>query len=122
MANLLLVDDDPELRELLVLVLGRRGHKVTALAQDAVDWLRGPDQQAATPGAALIDLGLSSGRSGLDEIRELRRAGFTGRIVAMSADNDARVAAAARAAGAAGFIGKPFEFEHLFEVLDGNAS
>jgi CheY-like chemotaxis protein len=71
---------------------------------------------------ALVDLHLAHGRSGLDEIRALRNAGFNGRIVAMSADDDAHSEQSAHAAGADGFIAKPFQFTQLFEVLDGNVA
>lgn len=137
----LLIDDDEEVRELLLLCLDGRGLRVCGgasleqLQVDGLPLLRQSEHKSiatATEGnklsklgdydGALVDLHLAQGRSGLDEIRRLRASGFDGRIVAMSADDDARSEESARAAGADAFIAKPFQLLQLFEVLDGNAA
>lgn len=118
-ARVLLVDDDDEVRELVVALLSVQGAQVTAMPGLS------PADAALMPDAvdcALIDLELGSHGSGLQVIRALRGAGFNGRIIATSANDEQPVAARAVAAGATAFIGKPFDFERLFGMLDGNVA
>lgn len=115
----LLVDDDDEVRELVAALLAAQGARVIALPGLGVEVA--PDL-AHNIDCALIDLELGSQGSGLQAIRALRQAGFNGRIVATSANDDQPVAARAVAAGATAFIGKPFDFEQLFGMLDGNVA
>lgn len=117
--RILVIDDDDEVRELLSALLVRQGAEVQAVAglerEAAQVWARSIDR-------VLVDLDLGTHGSGLDAIRALRQAGFNGRIVATSADGGQPVAARASAAGATAFIGKPFDFERLFRMLDGNVA
>jgi DNA-binding response OmpR family regulator len=67
--NLLVVDDESELRELLVRLFTRDGHRVTAVAdaRSAID--RASTQQFD---CVLLDVALGAGPDGVDVCRELR--------------------------------------------------
>ena len=115
----LLVDDDDEVRELVAALLAAQGAQVIALPGLGAE---AAHEMASHIDSALIDLELGAQGSGLQAIRALRQAGFNGRIVAASANDEQPVAARAVAAGATAFIGKPFDFEQLFGMLDGNVA
>ena len=106
--NILVVDDDPEIRALLVRYLGGHGFAVdvaadgtqlrAALARQAVDLI-------------LLDLGLP-GEDGLVLLRELQQ-DWRGPVIVVSGRGDAIERVVGLELGADDYVAKPFEFREL---------
>lgn len=111
--SILVVDDDPISRELVALLLGSEGHRVTKVSSgmEALDAL---SQVAASdrPNAILVDLRMP-GLSGAKLAQRLRsQAGVDVRIVAMSATEPASTAQFD------GFLLKPIDTALLVRILE----
>ncbi len=105
-ATILVVDDEPAVRQMLELILAAEGFRVTS-STDGVDALRAVE--AALPAVVLTDL-MMPRLDGHGLIARLRTAQVPVRgIIAMSAVD----VAAARPPGADLFIAKPFDIDQL---------
>lgn len=113
--TILCVDDSPSIRQMVNLSLTGAGYAVVQ-AVDGVDGLR----MAATAQASLIitDLNMPN-MNGLQFIREIRKmpayAGVP--ILFLTTESDAALKQEAKAAGATGWITKPFQQEQLVAVV-----
>jgi CheY-like chemotaxis protein len=101
--SVLVVDDDDAFRNLLARVVHGWGHVVVAEAGSVAEALT--RAEALRPDAVLIDLGLPDG-DGFSLARALRAKPWPMRVVLFSSDGDRANAAAARRAGAVGFVRK----------------
>jgi two-component system, LuxR family, response regulator FixJ len=110
----LLVDDDPALRESLTLALHLAGYAVKAFASAEELLSSVPDGQA---GCLLLDLRMP-GMSGLDLQRELGGRGCVLPIIFMSAFGDIPTTVHALKAGALDFLEKPFSARRLVERVE----
>ncbi len=112
-ANLLVVEDDAELRELLGRLLGDEGYLVDT-AQDGQAGLH----RALTRryDAMVIDRGLP-GIDGLDLIGRLRKQGVTTPVLVLTAYGALPDRVAGLDAGAEDYLVKPFEVEELLARL-----
>ncbi len=112
-AKVLVVDDEPLIREIILRLLAQRGHRGTAVESAAA--------AAAALSAAAYDLVLldnvlqgTTGMQALGGLAKLTRApiyimsGYTG--------DDTRVDVVLL--GAAGFLPKPLDFNSIFAVID----
>lgn len=110
MAKLLVVDDDPENREIVVAVLRNAGHEVeeAASVDEALERIarRRFDQ-------ILSDV-LMPGRTGLELARILREESGAPPIVLMSGTSNEQEA---KANGAAGFLAKPIAVDDLLAAI-----
>ena len=106
MARILVVDDDPRMRDSLRRALVRLDHEVTEAGglDEALERLAQPVDLLVT------DIRLGAG-SGLDLIARARRDGLAERIVAMTGFGSIDVAVDAMRLGADDFIEKPFRLE-----------
>ena len=115
MATILTVDDSPSVRQMIKLVLGPAGHTVVE-AGDGSEGLT----KAKAQGFDLVitDLNMPV-MNGLEMIRGLRALpSFTGvPIVFLTTESDDGVKQQAKAAGATGWITKPFKPEQLLAVV-----
>ncbi len=112
--SILVVDDDPDIREALVDVLTDHGYSARAVAngREALDYLRG----GARPSLILLDLmmpvmdGLQFRQEqvGDPELRELP-------VFVISAGND--VSQSAAALGVAGAMRKPIDLDKLLDIV-----
>jgi DNA-binding response OmpR family regulator len=111
--HILLAEDDPQLGESLKAALTLDGYVVTWLTRgDAVaDAVLG-----AACDAVLLDIGLP-GRSGLDALRELRRRGYAGPVMLLTARDAVADRVAGLDVGADDYLGKPFDMDELFARL-----
>lgn len=111
--RLLLVEDDPNVAEVLTGLLQAQGHHVTHAAHGlaALTEVAMHDFDAA-----LLDLDLP-GIDGLALARQLRRQAFVQPIVAVTARADAQAEPAAMEAGFDGFLRKPLTGEMLADAL-----
>jgi DNA-binding response OmpR family regulator len=103
--NLLVVDDESELRELLVRLFTRDGHRVTAVAdaRSAID--RASTQQFD---CVLLDVALGAGHDGIDVCRELRARRNVVPIIMLTARDSEADAVLGLEAGADDYVTKPF--------------
>lgn len=111
---ILICDDEPPLRELIKAVLGDGYRYVEAEDVDQAEALL----SAMTPEAIVLDVMLP-GKSGIEFLEELRdRREQTIPVVVVSAWQSADDQRTALAAGAAAFVGKPFDPKDLASVVE----
>src|SRR6185503_3606384 len=111
-ATVLVVEDDDEVRGVLVRELGSRGYRV----QEASDGRGALERwEASRPDVILLDLGLPD-MDGLDVIRRIRRDAMTP-IVILSARFAEREKVEALERGADDFVTKPFGLDELHARL-----
>ena len=113
--RILVVDDDPTLRELIALGLRRSGFEVSCAedGHDALHQLAGPP-----PDAIVADL-MMPGMDGIELCTTIRDTPALARVpvVVLSARAFAADRAAARRAGADAYIQKPLDVDHLVSTL-----
>ncbi|HTI96368.1 MAG TPA: response regulator [Rudaea sp.] len=106
--HLLIVDDDPEIRALILRYFGGHGFRVSA-ASDGVAMRMTIAQQAVD--VILLDLGLS-GEDGLELTRYLR-AHWTGAIVIVTGRGEPVDKVVGLELGADDYVAKPFDLREL---------
>ena len=116
MGTILLVDDDPKILKMLTRRLKKAGHEI----HSAENGKAGIEKIASglTPGMILMDMNMPV-MGGDEATRTLRRNGYEGLIVALSASVTARDSGRALQAGCNCFIPKPVEadFEERIRQL-----
>lgn len=115
MATILTVDDSPSIRQMIKVVLGPAGHNVI----EAGDGKQGLEQAKANrPALVITDLNMPV-MNGLELIKALRATptlpGLP--IVFLTTESNDAVKQEAKAAGATGWITKPFKPEQLLAVV-----
>ena len=113
-ANILTVDDSASIRMTTRIALSNAGYAVT----EAVDGLDGLNKaKAGTFDLIVTDLNMPN-MNGLEMIQELRKsAAHTGiPIIFLTTESDAEMKTKAKAAGATGWVTKPFDAEHLVKI------
>lgn len=108
----LVVDDDPDIRESVADVLSSEGYRVTT-ANDGLDALGA--LAVDPPSLVLLDMRMPR-LDGWGFAAELRRRGLAVPVVVMTAARDARAWAAE--IEAQGFISKPFLITELLAVVE----
>jgi two-component system nitrogen regulation response regulator NtrX len=103
-AQILLIDDEPNIRATLAAVLGDAGYSVTTCAS-AEEALGLPEVESRF-GLAVVDLALP-GMDGLAAFKELRGRGFAGELVMISGHATLESAMKAAREGAFDFLEKP---------------
>src|SRR5215218_2584281 len=116
-AHLLLVEDDPTLRELVVQVLREEGYHAHSAPDGAsgLALLARPD--APPVGAVLLDLRLPDMDGPTFAASYRRRPGPLAPLVVFTAASPAEAAAAAAQLGAAGVVPKPFDLDDLLAAV-----
>ncbi len=109
MARILVVDDEPHIRDVVGAYLEREGHEVTGAAdgQGALDRAR-----ADRPDLIVLDVMLP-GRSGFDVLRDLRAEGSPAAVILLTARDDVIDRVAGLEIGADDYVTKPFEPREL---------
>jgi len=116
--RVLVVDDEPALREVLSLRLTEWGHDVRTIA-DAVDALRELDLRP--PDIVLCDVVLP-GSSGLALLRRIKEHNPRLPVVMITAHGNIDSAVEAMKAGASDFLTKPLDHHMLHALLEATAS
>jgi two-component system response regulator FixJ len=106
-SEIIIVDDDPSVRDALSVVFSLEGYHVTSFA-DGQSLLSAA--RARTPSCILLDVNMP-GRSGLDILRELNAQAYPAPIFIISGQGDIPMAVDAIKHGALDFIEKPFNAE-----------
>jgi two-component system, chemotaxis family, chemotaxis protein CheY len=116
--NILIVDDDSDIREAVADALVHEGHQVQMAAngREALDWLKGVPLSQPLPGLILLDLMMPilDGRGFLRELRKLNRLALIPVFVFSAHDDAIDVAAALKTAG---FLRKPLRMDDLLGVV-----
>ncbi len=115
MATVLAVDDSPSIRQMIKVVLGPAGHTIIE-AGDGAEGIAKAKTSAL--GLVITDLNMPV-MNGLDMIKNLRTLpALTGvPILFLSTESDEGIKQQAKAAGATGWITKPFKPEQLLAVV-----
>jgi DNA-binding response OmpR family regulator len=112
-ARIMLVDDEPQFREMLAEYLGGEGFEVfeAGSGEEAV-----PLVPTRRPDVVLLDL-MMNGIGGLETLRRIKTIRPETCVIMVTAVDDLDVARSALAAGAADYVTKPFTFQYLDAVL-----
>jgi len=115
MGRILVVDDDPESRDLLCEVLGANGYQQV---ETAADGLAAREALARDDDCPIIiaDLHMPN-ESGLDLLRNLRKQNAKHEIVLMSSFISTTERKLARDLGAYALLDKPFRLSELLQVV-----
>lgn len=115
MANILIVDDSVTMRHMIEFTLEKAGHSITT-AENGKAALTACEKLRFD--LVITDINMP-GMSGIELIKELRmqHAMRTKPILVLTTESDAGKKAEGRAAGATGWIVKPFNPQALLEVL-----
>ena len=117
--RVLVVDDQPAIREMLTAFLAGRGYQVEAASdgEEALELMR-----AYRPDVVLLDMELPD-RNGLDVLRTLRNEGIDTRVIGLSGYESAGelFAADALALGASHFLTKPVDLHVIENAVAGDA-
>ena len=120
--RVLVAEDDPSLRRLIVTVLEQSGYDVVA-AGDGVELLEQIEKLVSAPHAPsdsfviVTDVNMPK-LTGLDVLAVLRCAFVRTPVVLITAFGDAETRAEARELGAATVLDKPFDLDALRSVVD----
>ena len=112
--TILVVDDSPSVRRMVSMTLKGAGYAVV----EAEDGQAGLDSaKASRPDAIITDQNMPR-LDGLSFIKAFRAAGGTGvPVVFLSTENEGGLRDQARAAGALGWMTKPFDQAKLLDVM-----
>src|SRR5436190_9745759 len=111
--QVLVVDDDPDIRRLLANLRSRQGYGVH-VAADAAEGLRLVG--SAAPDIVLLDLNLPD-MSGLEILRSIRDAAEMICVIVITGEHSVERAVAALKQGADNFVTKPIDLEVLLALL-----
>jgi two-component system response regulator MtrA len=116
MARVLVADDDPDIRELIVFKLRQAGHDVQAFADGAAAHAAA---QAAPPDLAVLDVAMP-GMTGIAVCRALRESPETAAVPVLMLTAKAHESDVERglAAGADDYLVKPFSPRELVVRVD----
>jgi two-component system response regulator PilR (NtrC family) len=114
MANILIVDDDPSLRQVLEIALSSHQHKAYSAANinQALEHLN-----REVMDLALVDLRLGQ-ENGLDLLKEIKENWPELPVLMITAYADSKTAVQAIKLGAKDYIAKPFDMEELLLQID----
>jgi two-component system, OmpR family, KDP operon response regulator KdpE len=107
-ANVLVVDDEPQIRRVLRSTLSMQGYVITEArtGEEALEWMR-----RERPDLVLLDMNMP-GMGGVEACREIRRASDAP-IIMLTVRNAERDKVAALDAGADDYVVKPFGIDEL---------
>jgi len=112
--TILVVDDDPAIRDNLSVILSAGGYEVICFV-DGAQLL--PVARSITPACILLDVNIP-GKSGLDILKELRGEDYPAPIFMISGQGDIAMAVSAIKNGALDFIEKPFRGGEILARLN----
>jgi FixJ family two-component response regulator len=110
---IIVVDDDPVMRQALAAALTSLGHRVQSFASASAFFAVAAKTEAA---CLILDIQLGS-ESGIELAKQLAANRFNFPIIFMSGSDDERLRRSALDAGAVTFLSKPFRIEDLMLAL-----
>ena len=114
MADILIVDDEPELCSLVATLLGEKGHRARSLSSGEAA-LRAVSEKC--PDLILLDLHLD-GIDGIETLRRIRAKCADVPVVMVTAFGNVQAAVKAMKLGATDFVGKPFNNQSLLSTIE----
>ena len=118
---ILVVDDQPGIRRLLIEVLAENGYTAEAAANGYEGLQKAKE---LNPSLVLMDMKMP-GMDGIETLREFRRIGLTTKVVMMTAYGELDMISEAKELGAIAYVTKPFDIVSLCQLIQqnvGNAS
>ena len=113
-ARILVIDDDPEVVELLTSYLREEGYGVSgALTIDEGIKL----VTLSRPELVLLDILLPGGMNGIEVLKRIRSIDPTIKVIMVTGSRDPLLAREALELGALAYIDKPFDFAYLKRVV-----
>jgi DNA-binding response OmpR family regulator len=114
MATIMVVDDEPMVRNLLSQFLTMRGYRVRP-AKDGPDALSLLKQEH--PELVILDVYMP-GMNGVDVLRQLRANDYKGAVIALSASQDEELLQEMLELGSVDIMGKPVDLERLAMMVE----
>jgi CheY-like chemotaxis protein len=116
--TVLVVEDDPDIREVLEEMLDSGGHRVLTASngREALDIL----DRLSSPCLVLLDL-MMPVMSGFAFLEELQRRPNNQSVSVLLISANAQVEQAARGTGVVGFVKKPFDLDDVLALVDAHA-
>ena len=114
MATIMVVDDEPMVRNLLSQFLTLRGYRVRT-AKDGPDALVLLKQEH--PQLIILDVYMP-GMNGVDVLRQLRGNDYKGSVIALSASQDEQLLQEMLELGSVDIMGKPVDLERLAMMVE----
>jgi DNA-binding response OmpR family regulator len=114
MATIMVVDDEPMVRNLLSQFLTLRGYRVCP-AKDGPDALSLLKQEH--PQLVVLDVYMP-GMNGVDVLRQLRANDYKGAVIALSASQDEEMLQEMLELGSVDIMGKPVDLERLAMMVE----
>ena len=111
--RILVVDDEPDVREVLAEYLEQRGFEVLRVASGEEALV---DVRRSRPDTVLLDIAMP-GLGGVETLREIRALSADTRVIMVSGIHDVETARRTLALGAADYVPKPVDFGYLDTVL-----
>jgi two-component system, chemotaxis family, chemotaxis protein CheY len=118
LVSILVVDDSDYVRSLLKTILEEAGYTIIGEADHAEKAIK--EYHRLHPDIVLMDVVLETsetGKNGLDALKEILKGDPSAKVLICSGLNEQILINEAMAAGAKGFIPKPFEIEKLIETI-----
>lgn len=114
MAKILIVDDDPDILELLRLTISKNGHEVltSMTAKDALEIIA-----ETGPKVAIVDIRLHNS-SGLDLLNDIKRLYPSTTVIIMTGYQDMGTTIKAMQDGAFDYISKPVDTPRLLKLVE----
>ena len=111
--SILVVDDDPLVRDLLVKFMSRRGYRVVGV-KDGYDALRLVDE--TPPDVVLLDM-VMPGMAGIEVLQALRAKEYPGGVIIMTGSHNEELLEEAWALGPQEVLVKPIDLERLLTAI-----
>jgi len=112
-STILIVDDQPGIRRLLMEVLTEEGYAVVAAANGYEGLQKAKELE---PALILMDMKMP-GMDGIETLQELKRIGQAGNVIMMTAYGELELVNQARELGAYAYITKPFDIIALCRMV-----
>ena len=112
--TIMVVDDDPMIRDILRKALERIGYRVVAEAGDGSEAVA--KYSALRPQVTLMDICLPN-KNGIEATKEIVSFDENAKVIMCSAIHQAALSQAAKAGGASDFIAKPYNISQLSNVI-----
>jgi len=113
--KILVVDDEPAIRESLKLILSRQYDVQTVeSAEEALEELS--DTEQGSPELILLDL-VMPGMDGLAFLQEIRKSNESTQVIMLTATNSVKTAVQAMKSGAVDYLNKPFDVDELLSLI-----
>lgn len=115
MAQILIVDDESEMRRALRQLLEHMGHRVSEASSGQEAFKRLEEE---TPELILLDLRLPGGMDGLEILRQIRIQNKDLPVFVITGYPGADTPAELKSAGATGYLAKPFHHKDLIQAIN----